>query len=82
MAFVVADGWQGSGIGTHLLERLVRRATVEGVTRFLAETLAENYRMRGVFRDSGLLTESVTQAEVVHVVLDLQLEPAMLHGRV
>ena len=82
VAFVVADGWQGSGIGTHLLEHLVRRATVEGVTRFLAETLAENYRMRGVFRDSGLLTESVTQAEVVHVVLDLQLEPAMLHGRV
>jgi GNAT superfamily N-acetyltransferase len=82
VAFVVADGWQGSGIGTHLLEHLVHRATEEGVTRFLADTLAENYRMRGVFRDSGLLTESVARAEVVHVVLDLQLEPAVLHGRV
>ena len=78
VAFVVADGWQGTGVGTHLLEHLVHRATVEGVTRFLADTLAENYRMRGVFRDSGLLTESVTRADVVQVVLDLRLESAPL----
>ncbi len=75
VAFVVADGWQGTGIGTHLLEHLVRRATAEGVTRFFADTLAENYRMRGVFRGSGLLTDSVTRANVVHVVLDLRLCP-------
>ena len=47
----------------------------EGVTRFVAETLGENHRMRGVFRDSGLLVESETEAGVVHVVLDLPLEP-------
>lgn len=76
VAFVVADGWQGSGIGTHLLEELVRRARAEGVTRFLADTLAENYRMRGVFRDSGLLVTSKTRSDVVHVVLDLRLESA------
>jgi GNAT superfamily N-acetyltransferase len=72
VAFVVADGWQGEGVGTHLLEELADRARAEGVTRFVADTLAENHRMRGVFRRSGLMVESVSQAEVVHVVLDLR----------
>ncbi len=79
VAFVVADGWQGTGIGTRLLDALVRRARAEGVTRLLADTLAENHRMRGVFRASGLLTESVTRAGVVYVVLNLRLESAP-HG--
>jgi GNAT superfamily N-acetyltransferase len=82
VAFVVADGWQGNGIGTHLLQQLARRATAEGVTRFLADTLAENYRMRGVFRDSGRLLRSETRSDVVHVVLDLRLESAALASRV
>ena len=74
VAFVVADGWQGHGAGTHLLEQLAHRARTEGVTRFVADTLYENRRMRGVFRHSGLMVESETQAGVVHVVLDLRLE--------
>ena len=78
VAFVVADGWQGSGIGTHLLEQLVRRARAEGVMRFLADTLAENYRMRAVFLASGLVVSSETRSAVVQVVLDLRLESASL----
>lgn len=78
VAFVVADGWQGTGIGTHLLEELVRRAKLEGVTRFLADTLAENYRMRGVFRGSGLLVRSETRCGVVRFLLDLGLDSTPL----
>ena len=82
VAFVVADGWQGSGIGTHLLEHLVRRARAHGVTRFLADTLAENYRMGGVFRDSGLLVRSETRRGVAHFLLDLGRESAPLANRI
>jgi len=59
VAFVVAD------------ERLLHRARAEGITRFVAEMLSENHRMRQVFGRSGLLAGSATEAGVVHVVLDL-----------
>ena len=52
-AFVVADEWQGLGVATLLLEALARRASEAGVTRFLAEILAENARMLDVLRASG-----------------------------
>ena len=42
VAFVVADEEQGRGIGTRLLEQLADRAAGSGVTRFVAEVLAEN----------------------------------------
>jgi len=73
VAFVVADGWQGHGVGTHLLEQLAHRARTEGVSGFVADTLTENHRMREVFRHSGLLAGSGTEAGVVHVRLDLGL---------
>ena len=41
-AIVVADEWQGRGVATALLERLVERAGEEGVERFTALVLAEN----------------------------------------
>jgi GNAT superfamily N-acetyltransferase len=73
VAFVVADAWQGLGVGTRLLEQLADRARTEGVTRFVADTLGENYRMVGVFRSSGLMTGSEMRAGVLHVVLNLGL---------
>lgn len=71
VAFVVADGWQGHGVGTHLLEQLAVRARAEGITRFVADTLDENQHMRQVFRRSGMVTGLRTEAGVVHIVLDL-----------
>jgi RimJ/RimL family protein N-acetyltransferase/nucleotide-binding universal stress UspA family protein len=41
-AVVVADDWQGRGVATELLDRLVSRARQEGVDRFTALVLAEN----------------------------------------
>jgi RimJ/RimL family protein N-acetyltransferase len=73
VAFVVADAWQGNGVGTELLGQLADRARTEGLERFTADTLGGNHRMLGVFRRSGLLVESDTEAGVVHVVLDLRL---------
>ena len=74
VAFVVADDWQAHGVGTHLLEQLAHRARTEGVSRFVADTLSENHRMRKLFRHSGLMTDSAMDGTVVHVVLDLRLD--------
>jgi RimJ/RimL family protein N-acetyltransferase/nucleotide-binding universal stress UspA family protein len=41
-AIAVADEWQGRGVATELLDRLVDRAREEGVQRFTALVLAEN----------------------------------------
>jgi acetate---CoA ligase (ADP-forming) len=52
-AFVVADAEQGRGIGTRLLEQLAERAAATGVTRFVADVMAENRAMLGVFTGAG-----------------------------
>ena len=53
VAFAVADEEQGRGIGTRLLEQLADRAAGTGVTRFVAEVLAENRAMLSVFTGAG-----------------------------
>jgi RimJ/RimL family protein N-acetyltransferase len=41
-AVTVADRWQGRGVATELLDRLVQRAREEGIGRFTALVLAQN----------------------------------------
>jgi RimJ/RimL family protein N-acetyltransferase len=78
VAFVVADEFQGRGIGSTLLSELVTRARVLGVRRFVAETLPHNRRMLAVFRHSSLPVETRFEDGTVHVVLDLSEEPAQV----
>lgn len=71
VAFVVADSWQGRGIGSLLFDRLARLARERGVTRFVADTLSRNKHMLTVFHRAGLpATERVSDG-VVHLTLDL-----------
>jgi acetyl coenzyme A synthetase (ADP forming)-like protein len=62
VAFAVADGFQGKGLGTALLERLAAAAASRGFRRFEATTLAHNARMLEVFRDSGFDVRSQSTA--------------------
>jgi RimJ/RimL family protein N-acetyltransferase len=52
-AFAVADEFQGRGIGTRLLEQLAARAAEQGIERFVAQVLADNRNMLGVFEAVG-----------------------------
>ncbi|GAB1516944.1 bifunctional acetate--CoA ligase family protein/GNAT family N-acetyltransferase [Actinophytocola sp. KF-1] len=54
VALVVDGAVQARGLGTLLLEHLASLARRHGVTRFVAEVLAENQRMIKVFADTGL----------------------------
>jgi GNAT superfamily N-acetyltransferase len=53
VAFVVADAFQGHGLGTLLLEHLAVAARRRGVGTFEAQTLGTNYPMQGVFGQTG-----------------------------
>lgn len=72
VAFVVADGWQGAGLGSGLLVRLAQRAREEGVARLGAETLPTNSRMVAVFTHAGLPVRADHRNGVVHVQLELE----------
>ena len=47
------DEYQRRGIGTRLVEQLAERAGREGIERIVAEVLAENRGMLGVFEALG-----------------------------
>jgi GNAT superfamily N-acetyltransferase len=71
VAFVVADAWQGRGLGSVLFRRLAARAGELGVRQLVAETLFRNRRMLAVFRHSGLPCAETLEGDVVRVTLDL-----------
>jgi len=71
VAFLVDDAFQGKRLGTMLFEHLAEAAREHGVRRFIADTLAENTRMLGVFRDSGYRRTYDRFSEVVQVALDI-----------
>ncbi|CDQ45510.1 MULTISPECIES: GNAT family N-acetyltransferase [Mycolicibacterium] len=53
VAFIVADIYQGHGIGTFLMDALAVAAHVGGVTRFSARVLTDNYAMRAILDRAG-----------------------------
>jgi RimJ/RimL family protein N-acetyltransferase/nucleotide-binding universal stress UspA family protein len=74
-AIVVVDDWQGRGVATLLLDRLVERALEEGVTRFVAPVLADNRDAIGMLERLGEATVELRGAEV-QVTVDLPAHKA------
>jgi GNAT superfamily N-acetyltransferase len=75
VAFAVREEFQGRGIATRLLRRLVRIARDHGVSQFEADVLADNQPMLAVFRHSGLPIEASEADGVVHITLALDGVP-------
>ncbi len=71
-AVVVADDWQGRGVATELLDRLVKRAHEENVDRFTALVLAENAEARRLLERLG---DTVQRSFGSQVELDIALLP-------
>jgi len=53
IAFIVADDYQGRGIGSLLMDALTISAQIGGVRRFTARLLADNLRMRTILDRFG-----------------------------
>ena len=71
-AMVVADDWQGRGLGSRLLEALAERAREEGITRFEAPVLASNQEAMHVLERLG---ETRRESQGREVVLHIELAP-------
>lgn len=72
IAFTVEDNIQLRGIGTLLLEQLVKAATAHNITRFEARVLDENTRMLEVFDESGFRIEKKLSDGAYEIVIDLK----------
>jgi acetyltransferase len=72
-AIVVADAWQGRGLGEHLLRSLLRAAAHAGVPALTGLTLSANDAMRALARKVGFaLSRDPHDATVVRLHLPLQ----------
>jgi len=67
VAFVIADEYQGKGLGTKLMEWLANVARANNITVFEAMVLRDNKDMMIVFRDYGFHVTSQLQEDVYNV---------------
>jgi CRP-like cAMP-binding protein len=82
IAFIVADDYQGRGIGSFLMDALTIAARVGGVQRFTARLLAENMAMRSILDRLGAQwardEPGVVTTELEVPALDrLRIDPAL-----
>jgi GNAT superfamily N-acetyltransferase len=73
-AVVVADDWQGQGLGRALLERLASRARQEGILRFTALVQADNRRALELLSQIGPTSRGF-EGSVVELDIELPPEP-------
>jgi acyl-CoA synthetase (NDP forming)/RimJ/RimL family protein N-acetyltransferase len=71
LAIVVADPYQGQGLGKALMERLVSAGESEGLRRIVAETAPDNGAMQHLFRQLGFRLKRELDDPVVTVLLEL-----------
>jgi GNAT superfamily N-acetyltransferase len=71
VAFMVMDGYQGQGIGSHLMRHLAGIARDAGLTELIAEVLPENTAMRKVFSKFGFKPAPRLEPQVIHLVMQL-----------
>ncbi|AST34088.2 GNAT family N-acetyltransferase (plasmid) [Ralstonia solanacearum] len=76
-ALLVADDWQGKGVGRRLFAMLIRAARAAGAREVFGEVLSMNRRMIVMARDAGFQVASVPgDATVCTVHLPLAEQPA------
>ncbi len=71
VAFITADEYQNLGIGTWILQALIRYARERGIEGFFAEVLRQNRQMLKVFQKSGLPTKTTYEGSTCLVEFDL-----------
>lgn len=76
-AIVVADGWQGRGLGTELMRTLAQAARASGVHTLVGTSLAENQRIHDWARRFGFdVRTEPNSGGYVRITLDLDSLPS------
>jgi GNAT superfamily N-acetyltransferase len=75
-AVVVADAWQGQGLGRRLIARLCELARTAGLRGLRGDVLSENRRMLAILRGLGFASHRNPQDSYLHEVALALGEPA------
>ena len=78
VAIAVADAWQGAGLGSALLARLVERARRAELHRLIAVTLSENRAAGRLARSAGF---SLGASRSIYTDYELALKGLAEHSR-
>jgi GNAT superfamily N-acetyltransferase len=70
-AVVVIDSWQGRGLGSVLLDRLVERAREQGIERFVATLFTDNEAMLALFQRIGDVEVLSHEGETIEIEIAL-----------
>jgi GNAT superfamily N-acetyltransferase len=73
-AVVVIDAWQGRGLGSVLLERLVQRARAAGIERFEATLFTDNRAMLALFGRIGEVEVLQHEGQTIQIDIALSTE--------
>jgi len=68
LAVVVADDWQGQGLGRRLIQRLQQLARASCLRGMRGDVLSENRRMLAIMRDSGFAARRNPEDSYLHEV--------------
>src|SRR4029077_9177832 len=71
VAFIVIDGYQGQGIGSHLMRHLAGIARDAGLTELIAEVLPEDTGIRKGFSKFGFKPAPSREPQVIPLVMQL-----------
>ncbi|UDM53705.1 GNAT family N-acetyltransferase [Cupriavidus sp. MP-37] len=75
-AVVVADAWQGQGLGRRLIARLCELARVAGLHGLRGDVLSENRRMLAILKGLGFACRRNPQDSYLHEVSLALAQPA------
>ena len=78
VGLLVADGYQGKGVGTGLTERIARAANREGVSVFEAIIDWNNTRMIKLVRNLGFPTSERVEPELIRVRFPTSIDPVTI----
>ena len=75
LGIVIADRYQGQGLGRAMLSLLIEAARARGIRRLFALVLADNVRMIGLLRRLGYPHHETWENETERIWLDLDDSP-------
>jgi RimJ/RimL family protein N-acetyltransferase len=76
IGLVVADGWQGLGLGSLLLEEILRAGEQRGIHEFSADVLTENRRALRLLARHTAITRRIVSSGVTSVVFGRRADTA------
>jgi len=81
IGLVVADGWQGLGLGSLLLAAILRAGEQRGIHEFSAEVLTDNRRALGLLTRHTTITRRTVGNGVTSVVLHRRADASVETSR-